>query len=376
MKLALKILKRIFFGILILVAVAFLFVFFYLKQEQFGALPSGKRLELVEKSPNFKNGSFHNKYELPTITKGYSMMGVLWTTLTKEFPRTEPASILPSVKTDLKKLPKDKNWLVWFGHSSFLMQIDGIRILVDPVFSGNASPIPGSVKSYKGTDVYAVEDMPEIDYLLISHDHYDHLDFETIKKLNSKVKKVICGLGVGAHFERWGFSNDKIFDKDWGDEVKVNNRLSIFTERTHHNCARGITRDKALWVSFIIKSPNMQIFYSGDGGYDDRFKEIYKKYGAMDWAFMEFGQYNPAWESVHELPHQVIKATAELHAKNMMPVHHSKFTLARHPWDEPLKLATEYSKGKSHRLATPMIGETLWLNDSTQQFKQWWIGID
>lgn len=358
--------------IILIVAVA---GYFFLRQEQFGALPSDERLELVEKSTNYKDGRFRNKNELPTISKGYSMAGVMWTSLTQKFPRTEPVDSLPSIKTDLKNLPKDKNWLVWFGHSSFLMQIEGVKILVDPVFSGNASPISGSVKAYKGSDIYSVEDMPEIDYLLISHDHYDHLDYETIKKLNPKVKKVVCGLGIGAHFERWGYSNNKILDKDWGDEVKVNNNLAIFIERTHHNCARGLTRDKALWVSYVFKTPTMQIFYSGDGGYDDRFTEIYKKHGAMDWAIMEFGQYNEAWESVHELPKQVITATQELHAKNMMPVHHSKFTLARHPWDEPLNLATEYSQGKPYKLATPMIGEVLWLNNTTQEFKQWWKTI-
>lgn len=370
-----KIIKNMILSTLIVIVVSATGGYIYLRQEKFGALPKGKRLEQIKNSPNYRNGKFHNKVKLPMIAEGYSFFDVLWTSLTKKFPRTEPSEILPSIRTNLKKLPIDKNYLVWFGHSSFLMQIDGIKILVDPVFSGNASPIPGSVKAYKGADIYTVDDIPEIDYLLISHDHYDHLDYETIKKLNSKIKYVVCGLGVGANFEYWGYSADKILDKDWGDEIKINNNLSIFVESTQHNCARGLARDKALWVSYIIKTPTMQLFYSGDGGYDNRFNEIYKKYGVMDWAIMEFGQYNPAWESVHELPYQVIKATEELHAKQMVPVHHSKFTLARHPWDEPLKLATELSQNKEYKLATPMIGEVLWLNDTTQQFKQWWDGI-
>lgn len=376
MKHLIKFIKKVLVVLLITLSIVVIAGYFYLSQEQFGALPSGDRLKIIEKSPNYKEGKFRNKNELPTISKGYTMIGVLWTSLFKKFPRTEPSESLPSIKTDLKNLPNNKNWLVWFGHSSFLMQIDGVKILVDPVFSGNASPISGSVKSYKGTDIYSVEDMPEVDYLLISHDHYDHLDFETIKKINAKVKNVICGLGIGAHFERWGFSPNKILEKDWGDEVKINTNFSIHIERTHHNCARGLTRDKALWVSYVFKTSTLQLFYSGDGGYDNRFEEIYKKYGAMDWAIMEFGQYNEAWESVHELPKQVIKATEELHTKNMMPVHHSKFTLAHHPWDEPLKLATEYSQGKSYKLATPMIGEILWMNDASQQFKPWWVGIN
>lgn len=376
MKKIFKILKKILVALLILIILITVIGFFYMNQPKFGKLPEGERLALVEKSSHYKDGKFHNKIEKPTITEGYSFFGEIWKTLTEKYPRTEPTDVIPSVKTDLKKLPLDQDWMVWFGHSSFLMQIGGKKILVDPVFSGNASPIPGSVKSYKGTDIYSVNDMPEIDYLLISHDHYDHLDYETIKALNSKVKKVICGLGVGEHFEYWGFPKDKILDKDWGDEVKAAPDFSIFTESTHHDCGRGFSSSKALWLSFVIKTPKIQIYYSGDGGYDNRFQEIYKKYGAMDWSIMEFGQYNPAWESVHDLPEQVIKATEELHTKNFLPVHHSKFTLAKHPWDEPLKKATEFSKGKNYRLATPVIGEIVWLNNPSQQFKQWWVGLN
>ena len=376
MKKIFKILKKILVALLILIILITVIGFFYMNQPKFGKLPEGERLALVEKLPHYKDGKFHNKIEKPTITEGYSFFGEIWKTLTEKYSRTEPTDVIPSMKTDLKKLPLDQDWMVWFGHSSFLMQIGGKKILVDPVFSGNASPIPGSVKSYKGTDIYSVNDMPEIDYLLISHDHYDHLDYETIKALNSKVKKVICGLGVGEHFEYWGFPKDKILDKDWGDEVKAAPDFSIFTESTHHDCGRGFSSSKALWLSFVIKTPKMQIYYSGDGGYDNRFQEIYKKYGAMDWSIMEFGQYNPAWESVHDLPEQVIKATEELHTKNFLPVHHSKFTLAKHPWDEPLKKATEFSKGKNYRLATPVIGEIVWLNNPSQQFKQWWVGLN
>lgn len=376
MKKSKTVFKKLAIAFLVVAAICSIIVYFYMKQERFGKLPSGERLALIEKSPNYRDGKFHNIHEKPTMAEGYSMVSEAWKAITKKYPRTEPTDIIPSVKTDLKNLPNDQDYLVWFGHSSFLMQVDGIKFLVDPVFSGNASPIAGSVKAYKGTDVYSVEDMPEIDYLLISHDHYDHLDYETIKALNQKVKKVVCGLGVGEHFEFWGYPKEKIIEKDWGEETKLNDSISLFTERTHHNCGRGLVRDKALWVSFVLKTPNKQIFYTGDGGYDDRFKEIYKKYGAMDWAIMEFGQYNEAWESVHELPHQVIQATEELHAKNLMTVHHSKFTLAKHTWDEPLKKATELSQGKNYRLVTPMIGETLWLDNHTQVFKKWWVGLD
>ncbi|MBB4805397.1 L-ascorbate metabolism protein UlaG (beta-lactamase superfamily) [Chryseobacterium defluvii] len=372
MKKLLKVLKRILIALLLLIIVLLAVTYLYVKQPQFGALPEGARLEFVKRSPNYRDGKFRNLIEKPIITKGYSVLGELKKTVFEEFPHREPVDSLPSIKTNLKVIPADQNVMVWFGHSSFFLQLDGVRILVDPVFSGKASPLPWGVKSYKGSDIYTAEDMPEIDYMLLSHDHYDHLDYETVKALQPKVKYVICGLGAGAHYERWGYSSKQILEKDWGDEVKVKTGFSIFAETTHHSSGRGFKSEQSLWLSFFIKSPALNIYYSGDGGYSERFKKMVEKYPAIDWAVMECGQYNKAWQSVHELPEEVAQATTELKAKNMLPVHHSKFTLAQHPWDEPLKRISALSQAKPYRLATPMIGELIRLDDPSQVFQQWW----
>jgi hypothetical protein len=209
-KRSLKILSRIILGLLSLFSVIAVVAFFYMMQAKFGQLPDGERLARIEKSPNYKDGSFRNLIEKPTISEGYSFLGEIYTSITTKYPRTEPSVVLPSIKTDLKAIPIDSNVLVWFGHSSFFLQVDGVKILVDPIFSESASPIPGSVTAYEGTNTYKAEDMPEIDYLLISHDHYDHLDYETILALKPKVKHVVCGLGVGAHFELWVIHHSKL----------------------------------------------------------------------------------------------------------------------------------------------------------------------
>ncbi len=376
MKRFFTILKRIVIISVCLIGVLIVFGYFYVKQAQFGALPEGARLERIKKSPNYREGKFRNIVERPIISKGYSILAEGLDALFKTYPRRRPSVPLPSVKTDLKTLPADSNLLVWFGHSSFFLQVDGIKILVDPVFSGRASPFPGGVKAYAGTDIYSAEDMPSIDYMLLSHDHYDHLDYETTLAIKSKVKHVICGLGIGAHYERWGYSPQQIIELDWGDSIQVKPGFAIYTEDSHHNCARGYIRDQALWVSFFIKSPSLAIYYSGDGGKDDRFKKFNQKYGAVDWAIMECGQYNKAWQSVHELPEEVVASVVELQAKNLLPVHHSKFTLSKHPWDEPLEEVTRLSQDKPYRLVTPMIGEAVRLSDSRQKFTQWWKGID
>src|SRR5690606_15946655 len=195
--------------------IASISIFFYLKQDKFGASPEGERLTRIQSSPNFKDGKFENVTPTPQLTEGYSMFEVLYEFIFKKTKWQRPINPLPSMKTDLHSLPPDENVLVWFGHSSYFMQVDGKKILVDPVFSGDASPLPGFNKAFPGTDIYSVADMPDIDYLIITHDHYDHLDYETMKELRPKVKKVLTGLGVGAHLELWGFSPDIIIEKDW-----------------------------------------------------------------------------------------------------------------------------------------------------------------
>lgn len=361
--------------LVILVVVLAIATYFYVRQPQFGAIPEGPRLEQVQQSKHFVDGAFHNLVDKPTITKGYSIAGELWKTLFKDYPRRRPIDSLPSVKTDLKALPPDSNVLVWFGHSSFFVQLDGVKILVDPVFSGKASPLPWGVTAYKGSDIYTVADMPTIDYMLLSHDHYDHLDYETAMGLQAKVKHVICGIGAGAHYERWGYRLEQIIEKDWYEKVDVKPGFSIYTDNTHHASGRGFSQNKSLWLSFLIQSPSRTLYYSGDGGYSDRFSKVAQQFPTIDWAIMECGQYDKAWQSVHELPEEVAQATTELRAKNLVTVHHSKFTLGKHPWDEPLEEIARLSQGKRYRLVTPMIGQLVLLNDSTQRFSQWWKGV-
>jgi L-ascorbate metabolism protein UlaG (beta-lactamase superfamily) len=376
MKRSLNILKRPMLIILAVVLLLFVAACAVMHQPQFGELPKGTRLARIEKSPHFKDGRFHNRVETPTISEGYSFTGELYKTLFKNYPRRAPKDSLPSVKTNLKGLPPGKDLIVWFGHSSVYIQAGGIRFLIDPSFSGKASPLPWGPKAFKGSNIYATSEIPEIDYLLISHDHYDHLDHETVLALKHKIRYVVCGLGTGAHFERWGFTPEQIIEKDWYEKIAVNDSVIINTESSHHDSGRGFTRGKALWMSYLIQTPKTKIYISGDGGFDDHFAAIGEKYGTIDWAVMEDGQYDKAWNSVHNLPEEVVQATLDLKAANLLPVHHSKFILGKHPWDEPLIKITELSSLKPYRLATPMIGEVVWLNDSSQVFKQWWKGIN
>lgn len=351
-----------------------LFGFYFLNLPMFGKAPNGARLERLKQSPNYKDGKFQNIHFTPTLTEGYSMLGVIYEQLFGKFPDRIPKNPIPSVKINLKNLNLNENLLVWFGHSSYFLQLDEKKFLVDPVFSGNASPIPGSVKAFKGSNEYQAEDLPEIDYLLISHDHYDHLDYPTIIKLKGKVSTIICGLGVGAHFEHWGFDPKQIIEKDWYETEILADGIKIHTTPARHFSGRGFVRNNTLWLSFVLETPSHKLFLGGDSGYDTHFAEIGKKYGPFDLAILENGQYNLAWEAIHTLPDQFVKAAAELNAKRVMPVHSSKFALAQHAWYEPLNdVSNFYKKGNyDYDLIIPMIGETVAIDDAGQVFSDWW----
>lgn len=290
--------------------------------------------------------------------------------------RVKPVDIIPSRKTDLLNLDAAKDILVWFGHSSYFIQADRKKILVDPVFSGAASPVSFNIKAFKGTDIYTTEDIPEIDFLFISHDHWDHLDYKTMIKLKPKIKRIICALGVGEHLERWGFDTHIINELEWNEEIDLGEGFVVNTVSARHFTGRSFVRNKSIWTSFVLKTPTMNLFIGGDSGYDTHFAEIGRRFGPFALAILENGQYNENWKYIHMTPGETLQAAKDLQAKRVLPVHNSKFPLSVHPWDEPLKRITELNSDAGLNLATPMIGEELNLKDNVQQFSKWWEGIE
>jgi L-ascorbate metabolism protein UlaG (beta-lactamase superfamily) len=359
------------------IILALLAVLLFLQDPRFGKAPAGERLQLIKKSPNYREGRFQNINFTPDLTEGYTMTGVLFEFIFKKKERRTPAQSLPSIKTNLLQLPIEQDVLIWFGHSSYFIQIEGKRILVDPVFSGNASPIPGTTRSFKGTDIYTVDELPEIDYLLITHDHYDHLDYKTILKLKPKTKQIVCGLGVGSHFESWGFPTQKIIEKDWNEKIELDQNITLYTAPARHFSGRSYIRCNTLWLSYILETRDFKMYLGGDSGYDTHFADIGAKYGPFDLALMDNGQYDKKWKYIHNLPENVIQAAKDLKAKRVFPIHSSKFLLANHPWDEPLEKITTLTQIDENpiSLITPMIGELVELKNEKQEFKQWWKGI-
>lgn len=358
-----------------IIAILFLIIFLFLKQPKFGKLPTGKRLERIKQSPNYRDGSFQNVSITPSLTEGTSYWKLLKQFFFDKKERSKPIDKIPSIKTDLLNLDKDKNSLIWFGHSSYFMQIDGKTMLVDPVLSGSASPIPSGIKAFSGSDIYTTDDFPEIDFLFISHDHWDHLDYKTIIKLKPKINKIICGLGVAAHFEHWGFDENKIIEKDWNETIHLDDNFTVYTQTARHFSGRGLMRNKALWMSYVLQTPTMRLFIGGDSGYDSHFAEIGTKFGPFDLAILENGQYDNKWRYIHTLPNEFLKVAKELNAKRILPVHSSKFVLGNHAWDEPLEVLSKNNETENLTIITPIIGEEVSLNDTNQSFTKWWKTI-
>jgi L-ascorbate metabolism protein UlaG (beta-lactamase superfamily) len=372
-----KIMKRKFTRIMLtFLAISVLLIVginLFIRQPRFGKLPEGERKSRIEKSPNFKDGTFKNLNFTPQMTGEGGFVKIMKDMFNANNRR--PVNSIPSVKTDLLNLDRDKDILVWFGHSSYFMQIDGKRFLVDPVFCGNASPFSFMIKSFKGTDIYTADDIPEIDVLFITHDHWDHLDYKTIIELKPKIKKVITGLGTGAHLERWGYNPQIIIENDWFEQLELEPGFTVNTTPARHFSGRSTKPNQSLWVSFVLKTPSLQIFIGGDGGYDEHFAEIGEKFGGFDLVILENGQYNTSWKYIHLMPNEVLQAAKDLKAKRLFPVHNSKFALANHSWDTPLKEITEFNKSVNQSLITPIIGELVNLNDTTRIFSEWWVGL-
>jgi len=338
----------------------------------FGQPPQGAQLSEFAASPQYRDGQFHNTLPTPGFTGNKNMLAAWWDFLVTKRENARPAQPLPLVKTDLAQLPLDQDTLVWLGHSSWYLQLAGKRILIDPVFSNYAAPFSFLNKAFAGEYPWHAEEMPDIDLLIISHDHYDHLDYATIKALLPKVKRVVTPLGVGSHLRYWGMEPSIIEERDWDQSVRISDDLTVHVLPARHFSGRGLKRNQTLWGSFMFVTPQQKVFYSGDSGYGPHFSAIGERFGSVDLAIMENGQYDQDWKYIHMQPSETAQAATDLNARAVVPGHSGRFVLAKHTWNDPLIKLSQASKDKPYRLLTPELGEPLRVNDATQQFRAWW----
>tara|TARA_R110002050_G_scaffold141251_2_gene266327 strand:- start:32810 stop:33955 length:1146 start_codon:yes stop_codon:yes gene_type:complete len=375
-----KILKMI--GIIlatVIILVATIGILFVNLSPEFGGKSSSEKVALYKKTGHFEDGIFVNQIET-NLDMGLKDMAKTVSELIQGVPNRKPDFDIPVQHIDSMELVQNtsKTELIWFGHSAFLLQMDGKNILIDPMFGDVPAPHPllGSMRYGKSLPI-PVEKLPQIDAIIISHDHYDHLDYGSIQKLKDKTKMFYVPLGVGAHFESWGVPKDNIVELDWWNDVMMDSIQFTFAPSRHFS-GRGLTdRNTTLWGSWVIKGTKDKIYFSGDGGYGPHFKEIGEKLGPFDFAMIECGQYNDKWSAIHMIPEESAQAGKDVQAKRIMPIHWGAFSLAMHAWTEPVERFLKKSEELNLQVATPEIGEPIFIGtDAPVYHKKWWIKKD
>ncbi|MFC8055433.1 MBL fold metallo-hydrolase [Bacillus cereus] len=284
----------------------------------------------------------------------------------------------------LKNLPivlSDKNnetleSVTWFGHSASLLKIAGKKLLLDPMFGDASSPFPVfTSKRYSGAFSLEREDFQEIDAIIISHNHYDHLNYKSIMLLKDRAKHFYVPTGVAQYLIKWGVSPSKISEHNWWDEIIFDN-IKLVCAPARHFSGRSMTdRDCSLWCSWLILGQETKVFFSGDSGYAPHFKEIGDKYGPFDLTLMECGQYDSRWSAIHMLPEETVQAHIDVKGELLLPIHWGAFTLALHDWSDPIERVTKEAKRLGVKITTPQIGESITLKSTDYPSSAWWKGI-
>ena len=342
---------------------------------QFGTLPKGKDLIRLKNSKqyDYKKRKFVNRRLdiIEVMRKRIDSASITWDWFFGDNNRV-PEKKMPEATPDMESFLKqsDRIKFIWLGHSSLLMNFLGQIILLDPIFSKEASPVPFIVRRFQ-PPVIKLDELPEIDYVVISHDHYDHLDMDTIKYFKNKKTQFLVPLGVGSHLKGWGITKERIYELDWWENIKRGGVTFTATPAQHFSGRSFTKQNKTLWAGWVFEKDSKKIFFSGDTGLDIHFKTIGERLGPFDLVFLDSGQYNVLWREVHLLPHEVPVAYKDLNAKYLMPIHWGMFELAMHPWYEPPQKLKALAKEKGILLLTPKLGQIIEVGKD-QKTPSWW----
>jgi L-ascorbate metabolism protein UlaG (beta-lactamase superfamily) len=362
-------------GILLLITCVTGVLFIFINP-QFGRKANAGQKKTYALLPNYKDGKFINreKIEMEMSIRSFSKM---FSEMLSPDPNVNPKSNVEVVNFDSNFLETKEdsiNEIIWLGHSSFLIRLNGKTILLDPVFSEKTGPHSffGRKKFNNQMPIDLIH-IPHVDAIFISHDHYDHLDYYSIVNLKDKTDSFFVPLGVGNHLKSWKVDENKIKEFNWWDEGSFEEIEFAFTP-SRHMSGRGFTDQSAtLWGSWVLKGQNKSIYFSGDGGYGEHFKEIGEKYGPFDIGLMECGQYNKLWADVHMMPEESVQAGIDVKAKIIIPIHWGSYRLANHAWTEPVERFSLKAKELEISTLTPRIGENIDLNhENSIQTTEWW----
>lgn len=344
----------------------------------FGGNSSKKQQLVYEQSNQFKDGKFRNTNPVPKNLGLSETVSLAYKFFTTKVSNGRPKEDLKTQTIDSINIAnyKGKARMVWFGHSSFLLQIDGKNILIDPMFGQVAAPHPllGANRFNKEFPI-AIDKLPQIDAVIYSHDHYDHLDYESVLKIKDKTKHFYTPLGLGNHLEAWGVLNSKITEMDWWQEKQFGSIKLVCTPAQHFSGRSFNNGQSTLWSSWVITSENENIYFSGDSGYGVHFKEIGEKYGPFDLALMECGQYNKMWPDIHMMPEETAQAGIDVKANKIMPIHWAGFKLALHEWTDPIVRVKAKADDLNIKVIAPKIGQEIQVKDSTTTYTDWWKSL-
>ncbi|MFI1196750.1 MBL fold metallo-hydrolase [Micromonospora sp. NPDC020750] len=338
-----------------------------------GGRLTGARAARAGRSPQFRDGTFHNRPSTRT-TPGASDRNLVRELIFGKQRRRPSAAVPLRRPADAPAATERELNVVWYGHASALIEIEGHRVLIDPVWSDRCSPsaLVGPRRLHQPP--VGLDELPAVDAILISHDHYDHLDMATVRALLAgQSAPFLVPLGVGAHLDRWGVPEHRIVELDWSESHRVG-PLTITATAAQHFSGRGLRRDGTLWSSWVVAGAHRRLFYTGDSGYFDGYAEIGAEHGPFDVTLMQIGAYDRAWPGIHMFPEEAVAAHLDLRGGLLVPVHWATFNLALHDWSEPVDRIWAEAKARDVRLAVPRPGERVVVDDPPA-VDGWWQSI-
>ena len=339
-----------------------------------GSAASGQRLERMRRSRQWVKGRdrFVNSMATHTMLPGTAGQTLRLQVSGREtrYPQ-RPIPVVARRGSDFDTAPESGLRATWIGHATVLLEIDGARILTDPVWSERVSPssLVGPRRFFEPP--LAMDELPRIDAVLVSHDHYDHLDMETVQTLGKRGARFLVPLGVGAHLEKWGILPAQIQELDWDDQAQVAGVTLTAAAARHFSGRRLSDRDATLWCSWVIASGRHKVFYSGDSGYFDGYKEIGLRHGPFDVTLMSVGAYGPTWPLIHMTPEEVVQAHVDVRGELLVPVHWATFNLAFHDWNDPAIRAVAAARNLGVRFTVPRPGQMVEPASPPDQ-EEWW----
>ena len=364
-------------GGIIFALVIFAIVFVNVWKPLGGSASKADRKRYAQRASNFDGKKFHNEEDFSVMTMEKNPMPDPHTFSHNkprpdfEFPTKKP-EFLSAGNTPISD---DDVAVTWFGHSSVLVHMHGMNILIDPVFSEMISPVSWAGSKRFSHPPISVADLPKIDLLILSHDHYDHLDYDVIRKIDSKVTRYVVPLGVENHLVRWNVGHEKITNMAWWEEIEIDGLTIGCTPAQHFSGRKLIDNMNTLWASWVFKDEYHQIFDSGDSGFNSHWEKIHEKYGDFDFVMMECGQYDVQWPKVHSFPEQSVEAVRILGARIALPIHWGAIILSRHGWDDSVERFLQAAEKDDITVITPLIGETALLKTPQLYTNRWWRNV-